>query len=317
MEQMYWYNSGATLLSLTERRPKVATTITNAFSEYASNLEITDYQTGLVSSRRSNVVSALKKNLSLLPQESKVIGSWDRQTLTRYLPEGDVDVMVILHYGDNKDWCTSSGTISVLNRFKAILDEAYPNTTKRRDRNCISMQFSEFALDVVPAFSWEGGYYKIPDSVRQLWVPTDPIKFANKITDVNKAMSKTFVPLIKMVKGWNRHVGWPIRSFHLECMMYHHYKAYTQSYTYPSTLKIFFQALPGYLSSACYDPVMGDRVDTYLNNNAAYTKREIAIDKALKAADASKEAFDDQEDYPSLAIGEWKKLFGEFFPSYG
>ncbi len=179
------------------------------------------------------------------------------------------------------------------------------------------MKFSEFKLDVVPAFRWEGGFYKIPDSVRQEWVSTDPFKFATKITEVNKAMEGTFVPLIKMVKGWNREVGGPIRSFHLECMMYYHYRNYAQAYTYPSTLKVFFNALPSYLAERCYDPIMNDRVDSYLDNYAVRTAREIAIGKARVAAEKSKEAYEDQEKYPSVAIKEWKALMGEFFPAYG
>lgn len=295
----------------------MATTITQSFAEYKANLEIKDRQESLVATRRANVVKVLRQKLSLHDEESKVTGSWDRNTLTRNLSEGDVDVMVILHYGDNKQWDTSAGTIKALDRFRDILNDAYPNTPKRRDRNCISMRFSEFQLDVVPAFKTDTGRYKIPDSARQQWLVTDPFAFAAKITEVNKAMGGTFVPLIKMVKGWNRNVGWPIRSFHLESLMYQHYRTYTQSYTYPSTLKVFFEALPGYLTSACYEPVTGDRVDTYLDNNASKTKRQIAIEKAQAASTASRNTLAHQDQYPITAIREWKALLGEFFPAYG
>ena len=303
------------------RSSSVAKTVKQAFNEYKTNLEITDRQSMLVASTSFNVVAALAAELSLHPDEkSKLIGSYDRHTLTRYLREGDIDLMVILHYGNNKAWDTNGGTIKALDRFKDILDRAYPNTTKRRDRNCITMKFSEFRLDVVPAFkvsSTPTDFYKIPDSVRQQWVPTDPSEFAREITAINQNMDGTFVPLLKMVKGWNRNVGWPIRSFHLECMMHRHYQSYTKSYTYSSTLKVFFGALPGYLSSACYDPVRRDRVDTYLDNDAQKTKRQVAIEKAKAASAASKEAYDDEENYPSVAIREWKSLLGEFFPNYG
>lgn len=295
----------------------MVTEIETAFKEFSSNLEISDKQESLVSDRRANVEEALEAELTLHSSEKpKVTGSWDRNTLTRYLSEGDVDVMVIMHYAENKGWDNAEGTIKCLDRFKAILDEAYPDTDKWRDRNCISMQFSEFRLDVVPAFRFTEGYYKIPDTVRKLWVPTNPFTFAEKITEVNKAMGGTYVPLIKMVKGWNREVGWPIRSFHLECMMYHRYKTYTQGYTYSSMVKVFFENLAYYLSNPCYDPVMNDQVDTYLDNNASKTKRTIAIEKAKKAAAAAKEAFEDQEKYPSVALSEWKALMGEFFPTY-
>jgi hypothetical protein len=300
----------------------VATTINQAFSEYRTNLEIKDRQVSLVSTRRNNAVAAIAKKLSLYPNTpSKLIGSYDRHTLTRYLSEGDVDVMVILHYGNNEGWDNADGTIKALDHFKSILDAAFPNTYKRRDRNCISMQYSEFRLDMVPAFSVNvGGYvshYKIPDSIRRQWVRTNPFTFAEKITQVNSDMGKSFVPLIKMVKGWNREVGGPISSFHLECMMYNRYSSYTQGYTYPSMLKVFFENLPGYLSQPVYDPVMGDRVDTYLDNSALKTKRQIAIEKAQSASAAATEAFEDQERYPAVAIDEWKALLGEFFPSYG
>lgn len=295
----------------------MATTIKQAFAQYKTNLEITDRQDGVVATARANVVAALKKKLTLHTEESKVIGSWARDTMTRYLSEGDVDVMVILHYGKNEDWDTDEGTITCLDRFRTILADAYSKTTIRRDRNCITMRFKEFRLDVIPAFKMKQGYYTIPDSIRKEWVSTDPFTFAKGLTKINQTMDGSLVPLIKMIKGWNRNVGWPVRSFHLECMMYNRYKDYDQGYNYPSMIKVFFDALPGYLSKPCYDPVKGDRVDDYLDNYASPTLRQIAIRKAKKAAEDAAEAYDDQEKYPSIAIGEWKDLLGEFFPSYG
>lgn len=295
----------------------MATTITQAFNDYKSNLEIRNRQVTLVAERRKNVVAALAKGLFLHPEQSKLIGSYDRNTMTRYLKEGDVDVLVVLHYGENKVWDNPEGTIKALDCFRSILDKEYPYTAKRRAQNCITMQFSEFRLDVVPAFKMEGGYYKIPDSVHKEWIYTDPFQFAEKITEVNKNMQGTFVPLIKMVKGWNRQVSWPIRSFHLECMLYNHYRYRSESYTYPYMLKEFFASLTNYLTISTYDPIMGQRVDSYLDNSAQKTRREIAIEKTRAAAAAAKEAYEDQEKYPTIAITEWKSLLGDFFPAYG
>lgn len=299
----------------------MARTIKQAFADYKSNLEITDRQESLVGTRRGNVVKALAANLTLHPdQPSLVMGSWDRRTLTRYLREGDVDVMAVLHHGKHKDWDTPEGTIRALDRVKAILQaqDAYKSIPMRRDRNCITMQFAEFRLDVVPAFKHQNGYYNIPDAVRRRWVATNPFSFASKITAVNQNMNGTFVPIIKMVKGWNRHQGWPIRSFHLECMLHRHYQSYTQSYTYSSTLRRFFQGLPAYLRAPCTDPVMGDRVDTYLDNVALETRRQLAVRKAQAAARAANEAMAAEEaGKEEKAIRIWKGLLGEFFPAYG
>ena len=198
----------------------MAKTVEGAFTEFKANLEITNRQEALVSSRRQNVVDVLAKSVLLHPERSKVIGSYDRHTMTKYLSEGDVDVMVILNYGDNKAWDTPEGATKALDRFRTILAAAYTSTTVRRDRNCVTMAFSEFRLDVVPAFKYDGGFYSIPDSVRGKWLQTDPFTFAERFTALNKQMGGTFVPLVKMIKAWNRQQGWPIRSFHFECLMY-------------------------------------------------------------------------------------------------
>ncbi|HEV2402653.1 MAG TPA: hypothetical protein VGS08_00440 [Candidatus Saccharimonadales bacterium] len=242
----------------------MATTVKQSFKEYLTNLELTDRQQTTVSNCRQNVTKALEKELVLHDERSKVIGSWDRHTLTRYLSEADVDVMVILHYGKNKAWDSSEGAQLVLDRFRQILQAKYPKTTMRSDTNCVTMALTEFRLDVVPAFKHENGYYRIPDTSRDKWVPTNPFTFADYMTNINTNMDNCFKPLIKMVKGWNREERWPIKSFHLECMMYHRYHEYTQAYTYSSMLALFFKDLPNYLRHWCYDPVMQDRLDDYL-----------------------------------------------------
>lgn len=296
----------------------MATTVKASFAEFASRLNITDRQETIVSNCRNNVVSKLSEKLTLhSEQPSKLIGSYDRDTLTRYLSKGDVDVMVVLHHGENKEWDNKEGATKALNRFKTILQDAYPDTPCGIDRNCVTMELSQFRLDVVPAFRWDSGHYTIPDTYRGDWLKTDPVKFSDEVTRINKNMQGDFVPLVKMIKGWNREYSKRLRGFHIECMMLNHYKNYAQTYTYDSMVKVFFSNLPSYLSTATYDPISGDRVDLYLDNEGLGNKRNDFVARANKAAAAAKEAYDDTEKYPSVAIGEWKELMGEFFPAYG
>lgn len=295
----------------------MATTIKGAFDDYRSRLEITDRQTALVSSRRKNVVDALSASLTLhTTKPSALIGSYDRNTLTRYLSEGDVDVLVVLNYGVHKGWDNAAGTEQVLDRFKAILDQSHPNTKKRRDRNCITMSFPEFRIDVVPAFAYDAGHYQIPDTYERRWVQTDPLAFAQKMTAVNQAMNGTFIPLVKMVKGWNRNQGWPISSFHLECLMYEKYRTYTKGFTYQSMLDVFFNELERRLSTPVFEPVRRERVDLYMDAGSSPTRRDRAKAKSRAAAATATKA-QASEAYPPIAIPIWKGLLGEFFPSYG
>jgi hypothetical protein len=296
----------------------MATTVKESFKQFATNLNITDRQETVVSNCRKNVVEKIGNKISLHPdQSSKLIGSYDRDTIIRYLKDGDVDVMMVLHYGNNKDWDTDDGAAKALNRFKEILKDAYPDTECNVDRNCVTMKLSQFRLDVVPAFKFNDGSYTIPDTHRGKWLKTNPVKFADEVTRINKNMNSIFVPLVKMLKGWNKTLSKPLRGFHLECMLINHYKNYTQDYSYESTLNVFFSKLPSYLSAASYDPISGDQVDLYLDNKSLGYNREDFVKRATKAAALAKEAHEDCEKYPSVAIGEWKDLLGEFFPAYG
>lgn len=295
----------------------MATTVKGAFIGYKTNLEITDPQENLISGRRKAVVAALAMSLTLHAEESKLIGSYDRHTMTRYLREGDVDVMVILNYGKHKSWYDNNDAVGCLDTYKRILDKAFPNITTRRDRNCITMQYDEFRLDVVPAYKEKSGYYQIPDTIQSKFLDTNPFKFAEKVTAVNTTMAGDYVPLIKMIKGWNREVGWPISSFHLECMMLKRYSEYKQTFTYWTMVRTFFSVLPDLLAANCYDPIKGERVDKYLDVGSTRT-RQSAIQKAKTAKTKSQRAVELQEaGKERAAVEEWKGLLGNFFPSYG
>jgi hypothetical protein len=296
----------------------MAKTISESFQQFASNLNISDRQETLVSICRKNVVDKIANKLILhSEQPSKLIGSYDRNTLIRYLYEADVDVMVVLHYGENKHWDNDEGVLKVLSSFETIIEESYPDTECQIDRNCVTMKLSQFRQDVVPAFKFQEGYYTIPDTHRGKWIQTDPVGFAEEITRINKNMDGDFVPLIKMIKGWNREYSKRLRSFHLECIMVNHYRKYDKSYTFDSMAKVFFANLPDYISSAVYDPITMDRVDLYLDNSSLNNKRDDYIERAKKTSKLAEEAYQDSEKYPSVAMDEWKKIFGEFFPAYG
>ena len=293
----------------------MATTVKQAFRDFSSRVNITDTQNSLVSSRWNNVLDAIDRKLYLHnTKPSMLIGSYKRQTMLKPLSNNDVDLMLVLHYSKNKNWDNSDGTIYALNKFKEILDESFPQVSKRRDRNCITMSYSEFKLDVVPAFSIKGGYYKIPDSIRKEWISTDPDTFSSEISGINTNMGGSFVPMIKMMKAWSKNNGDLLEGFHIECMLHKRYEGYIEGYTYSSMFNLLFSYWSTYLSAASYDPVKGDRVDTYISYDdridlvkMAYLSKEYS-DEAVKA-----EANEDHE----TAIYYWRLIFGDYFPAYG
>lgn len=296
----------------------MAYTIKESFRIFKENLEITDRQLTIVSNCKTNVVKTLQdSSISLHEKKSLVIGSYDRYTLIKPLSSGDVDLLIILHYGNNKEYDNAEGTIKMLDRFKYALEQKYKTTEMRRDRNCITMKLSEFSLDIVPAFSNKDGYFTIPDSIDKVWLKTNPIKFAELLTSVNSSMDGTFKPLIKMVKAWNISQGKPLRGYHIECLMYHRYKSYIQSYTYDSMIREFFNSLSFYLNSYTLDPVMGGYVDSYLGSFNDQ-KRINVIERARIAYERSKLAVEYAEkENIEDSIRLWRQIFGDYFPAFG
>ena len=317
----------------------MATTVDAAFREWKSHLEITDRQESLVAQRRADIERILRGRLTLdATQNPLVIGSWRRNTLIAPLSQADVDLLVVLDLQAHKNWDNREGTIKALDSIRDILHDAYRNTELRRDRNCVTLHFHEFRLDVVPAFRSRSAFgpsrhssnksFRIPDSIRKIWVPTNPNAFAQAISETNTRMAGTFVPLIKMVKGWNRAPGSPLRSFHLEVLLHSHYNGFfgwfrretvkQEGYRYPLMLRSFFGNLAGYLDTGSYDPMLHDRLDEYLDNDARVAKRHVAQEKAKAAHEAAKSAClaEHQHDV-AQAITEWRGLMGKVFPAYG
>lgn len=296
----------------------MATTVKESFRQFASNIEITDKQETRVAITRSLVTAALAKSLTFDEDDGpKVIGSWARNTLIRNMQDGDVDLLVPLSYGTYEEWYSAEGTEIVLRRIKSILERDYNDTRITVDVNCVTMAFSHFRLDIVPAFALFDNAYVIPDMQRREWVRTNPFEFAEQITRINKSMNGTFVPMIKMLKAWNKEMGSPLRSYHLENILHHHFQGYGGGYTCSSMSNRFFDRLESYLNLPCLDPATGDRLDTYLDIYGGAKTRANAIEIARRTRLGAALAYNDEVADPKNAIAVWRMLFGKFFPAYG
>lgn len=300
----------------------MATTIAESFRQFASNVNITDRQVKTVSNCHTNVVNKIKAQLSLHQNSSRLIGSYARDTMPKYLKDGDVDVMVVMHFANNANYHPNTGASNALQKFRSILSDAYPKTPCGVDRNCVTMKLSEFRLDVIPAFYFDDGSYRIPDTYRNGWVPTRPTDFADHVTAINKNMNGSFVPLIKMIKAWNNRFSTvKIRSFHLECILALMCQQLDKRYPYSALAAYVFSNLPSYLRSPIYEPKSNDRLDEYLDSGSYPSNRETLIKRAEVVAEKAKEAEDNGAFmgglYSRTAIDQWKAIFGDFFPAYG
>lgn len=293
----------------------MATTINDAFIKLRSNLEITEPQVSTVATRQTTVREAVERGFTVI--DSFLTGSYKRHTMIAPLSEADIDIFVVLdnsyfyHYNGQ-----NGGQAGLLDYLKRTLLKTYTRTPDiGRNGQAVTIHFTDFIVDVVPAFNRKGGGYLIPNSIRQEWIETNPIRHIELISASNEAHDNKLIPLMKMIKGWNKNSGNFFHSFHLEVLALEILDGVIIS-DYPSGIRYYFDKGRSLISKKNPDPAgyegdIGAYIDTQEKVNTAVTKFETAYNRAIKAEDYAKRG------YSSNAMEQWRLIFGDYFPSYG
>jgi hypothetical protein len=294
----------------------MATTILSSFQKLKENLEITAPQTETVSTRQTSVRQVLDADLDV--KESFLTGSYSRNTMIAPLSDADIDIFAVLdnkyfrHYNNGQN----GGQAGLLDLVKRTLRKTYTRTPDiSRNGQAVTIRFDDFMVDVIPAFDRQGGGYLIPNSVLQNWIATDPKKHIEIMSQANTTHKGNLIPLIKMIKGWNRNIGSFFGSFHLEVLALQTLNSVTIS-DFPSGMRFFFDKGRDLITKQNQDPAgFGGDVGHYLNTREkiaeAVEKFQLAYDRAIKAED-----YNNRSDVQN-AIEMWIEIFGDYFPAYG
>jgi hypothetical protein len=289
----------------------MATTIQQGFSILRQNLEITTLQSGTVSTRQTNVRANIAKELDVL--DSFLAGSYQRNTMIAPLKEADVDIFIVF---DPKYYSSDqNGPANLLDRVKRVLLKSYRETTDiSRNGQAVTIKFSDFCVDVVPTFYRNGGGYLIPDSVLKRWIETDPTKHVEIWTQANKAHNGDLVPLIKMLKGWNKCHSEKFTSFHLGSLVLNVFSGKAVP-DFPVAVRDFFQ-LARFSFLHVNDPAgYGGNIASYLNTPQ---KQQDVKDRLDRAFDLATNAVQFQlAGMIAQAFDKWRIIFGDYFPAYG
>jgi hypothetical protein len=289
----------------------MATTVTQAFREFQANLNITEPQSSTVSTRQQNVRDAVAGEMTVL--DDFLTGSYRRHTLIAPLGEADIDVFIVL---DSK-YYESGGQVSLLDRVRRVLLKTYPKTPRiSRNGQAVTIIFDDFRVDVVAGFYGDSGRYLIADSIRGQWIGTNPKRHVELWSESNTAHGGDLVPLMKMLKCWNRAHSSLLTSFHLETLTREALENVTIS-NFPSGVRFVLDRVrSSVLTGYTADPAgYGDNVARYLDTHSKRSDVHVRLDAALtKAREA--EALE-REGRTRAAIEKWGVIFGEYFPAYG
>ena len=290
-------------------------TVDEAFEKFRQRLELsaTEQQDAI---RRHKDVRACIGNCFDIERDF-LTGSYARHTKTK--PLKDVDIFFCLGEEDN-GW-RSKPTSHVLDAFETCLADEYGSDTVERGRRCVTVEFDKrnptadeegkvLSNDAVPAYDL-GNCYEIPDRDLGRWIKTNPDAHEEKSTAKNNECDGKWVPLVKMLKRWNRSADKLIApSFLIEVMAI---ELVDPPFTkYASEVRRFFASaqdgiMQDWPDPAGYGPPVSDQMTP--------DKRQTAID-ALRAVEvkAARAVRLEQQGKTGEALALWRDIMGKYFP---
>jgi len=295
--------------------------IEESHQEHAENTKITDRQGRNMEERKETVVGHLEDD-GFHVKESSIYGSVLQGTATRPLDdETDVDILVVLDEEEHGEWAKDGkGTQNALRAVKRTLQKKYPNHGVYIDQSVVAVEFSDFKIEVTPAFEYSAAHnpeepgdpatvgglelpfhpggrddpnqgYVIPDTYgEESWTGTNPRKFQSMYNAVNKNHNGKLQQVAVTAKKWNEKNGKPVSSFHMVNMAYRYFQEDAPANVSTTEhMHRFFRRLPDYMQSETREPVYQERLDKGMSSEE---KRK-----------AAKKAYNDQE-----KLREAKKL---------
>lgn len=284
------------------------------------------------------------KDFPTLTNEVKHFGSFSRKTKVR--PLDDIDIMIML----DPEEVEISGSFSsyqiriksarkMLWRFtgdKEILDSnrvlrllktglqnvgSYRNSDIRKDGVAVNLTLLsyEWRFDIVPAFAvsdWRGNttHYLIPDG-KGAWMKTDPRVDQTLLTEQNKRHNSNLIPLIRLVKYWNKYSRSAPRigSYYLENMIINGVKYESPITAIRENVPMVFQKLASQVRQTCPDPKnLGANLDANVDWDTKQKVHEAAKEMETFAGYALMYEKDGKH---KDAIYWWKRIFPDF-PSF-
>ncbi len=292
-------------------------TTTEAFEKFRKRLELSETERQDASMRQTNVRECIRGGFDI--ETDFLSGSYGRHTKTK--PLKDVDVFFVL--GQKEKWRRDKTPIEMLRAFEACLKKQFTESDQIEIcRRAVTVIFEKsyypenhdgkvLSIDAVPAFKSGNHEYEIPDKVTGTWIKTNPEKHQAQATAKNKELNGAWVPLVKMIKGWNRANGKPIKpSFLIEVIAEELIESPFS--TYPDEIRNCFAVMEANVNRTWPDPAgLGPPVSDQMTPDLVAAAQK-ALQEAQRKAALATRAQETGRQGDALSI--WREILGDYFP---
>lgn len=239
------------------------------------------------------------------------VGSLGRQTAIRGI--SDMDMLFVLPESkyEQYDNYEGNGQSALLQDVKKELRKRYSNEKiiVRGDGQVVVITFSNYEVEICPAFENDDGSFTYPDSNEGgKWKRTDPLVEIGESEYMIDHTHNHFKYICQMIRAWKNNIGFKMGGLLIDTLVhrfFHKYPAYV-TVTYEDYLPLFkdlFTYLKEQNKEQNYWRALGSR-------QPVYDKHKTFISKAKKAYNKIKDLTEESEElYEKL-----QEVFGVRFP---
>lgn len=282
--------------------------VSNTFQEFLQNLAIDNKEE--ISNRYEEITKVLNikyRNTESKTSNSLQVGSYGRFTAIKNI--SDLDMVYILPWTEYERFKNGRQS-ALLQEVKKTIQSRYPKTDMRGDGQVVVISFTNYQIEVLPAFENDDGSFLYPDTNDGgSWKTTKPRLEIKAISDFHQAKNQNLRTLCKMIRSWKNYHGVAMGGLLIDSVAYNFLNSTTyyddKSFTYYDWLIRDFLEYLSELQNTNHVFAPG-------SNQKVYIKKKFQT-RAKKAHKLVLEAIDAQEN--KNANQKWKKIFGRSFPS--
>lgn len=211
----------------------------------------------------------------------------------------------------------------VLNRIRASLQSVsqYKSAEIKKTGEAVVVNLTsyEWVFDLVPGIritlGGQAAGYIIPNGKGE-WKRTNPKIDQDRVTEQNQRHGGMLVPVVRVLKFWNRRTHKPVLpSYYFEVLVLKAFESAPPITDIPAACQHFFRHVKTPLWLSCPDPKgLGPALDADITGDTKL-KVDAALDLAAGLADSA--MMMSRLGREEEAIKEWRKVFGQEFPTYG
>lgn len=285
--------------------------LSQAFEEFVESLQVDNLED--INTKFKAITKRLNTSFWSINDEDEhgfKVGSLGRNTAIKGV--SDMDMLFVLpdELYTRFDNYKGNGQKELLQSVKNEVKKRYPqeSTIVRGDGQVVVISFSNYEVEICPAFEENDGSFTYPDSNNGgKWKKTDPMPEIAESEKMGEDTNQHFKNICQMVRAWKNHVGFKMGGLLIDTLVhkfFNDYPAYVSATfeDYLSLLKDLFSYLKGLKKDQKYWNALG-------SNQHVYNKDGAFVAKAKKAYNKLKDLNEDSENLYEVL----QELFGKGF----